>query len=219
MSASRNPPGTGGVPASGDPGSAPGPDDFAALLAPVLDRAYAMALRLTREPADAEDLVQEAALLAYRGFSTFRSGTNFRAWFLRVLMNAFLSSKRRRRPEDDAVPLDDVPRAYIQRQARAEAQRDGRPAAAAPGDLAREVVGRIEAEAVASAVDALPEEFRSAAALYFLEDLSYGQIAETLGIPVGTVRSRLHRGRALLQRRLWRIAQDHGLATGGTEGP
>ena len=91
--------------------------EFEAQLAPVLERAYATALRLTRHAADAEDLVQDAALLAFRGFANFERGTNFRAWFLRILMNAFLSGRRRHRAEDGAVSLDEVPNAFIQRQA------------------------------------------------------------------------------------------------------
>jgi len=189
--------------------------DFEALLSPVLERAYATALRLTRNAADAEDLVQEAALLAYRGFATFERGTNFRAWFLRILMNAFLSSKRKHRLEDDAVSLDDVPNAYIQRQAHELVKADAGPPGMAAADVARGVIGALESEQVAAAIDALPEEFRTVATLYFLQDLPYQEIASLLAIPVGTVRSRLHRGRALLQKRLWETARDHGLVPPG----
>lgn len=187
-------------------------DEFSALLEPHMSRAYGVALHLTRNAADAEDLVQEAALLAYRGFATFERGTNFRAWFLRVLTNAFLSGQRKKRPEAVAVSLDEVPSAFIQRRAHEQVtdeSPEGRGLAG--GDVARAVVGKLEADQVAAAIDALPEEFRVAAVLYFLDDQSYQSIAETLGVPVGTVRSRLHRGRALLQQRLWRLAEDHGL--------
>lgn len=177
--------------------------EFEALLSPVLQRAYGVALRLTRNATDAEDLVQDAALLAFRGFRTFDRGSNFRAWFLRVLMNTFLSSLRKKRPEREAEPLDEIPNAYIQRRAIGLKQ--------PPDDVARSIIEGLETEEVQRAVDELPAEFRASAALYFVEDLSYRQIADILGIPIGTVRSRLHRGRALLQRRLWRLAQDHGL--------
>ena len=83
----------------------------------------------------------------------------------------------------------------------------------------RAVVGKLEIAQVSAAIAELPEEFRTAASLYFLDDFSYQQIADTLGIPVGTVRSRLHRGRALLQRKLWRIAEDHGLVKAGATAP
>jgi RNA polymerase sigma-70 factor (ECF subfamily) len=186
-------------------------EEFEAQLAPVLERAYATARRLTGNAADAEDLVQEAALLAYRGFKTFERGTNFRAWFLRVLMNAFLSSKRRHRAEDGAISLDDLPNAYIQRQAH-EVVQSAAPDTS-PSDVAKGVLGKLESEQVQAAVDALPEQFRAVAALYFMEDLPYQDIADMLHIPVGTVRSRLHRARALLQKRLWELGVDHGLVS------
>ncbi len=182
-------------------------------LAGVLDGAYALALHLTRNRADAEDLVQEAALLAFRGFRTFERGTNFRAWFLRVVTNAFLSGRRKRRPETDAVPLEDVPSAYIQRQAH-----EMTVAGASPGDLVRAVAGKLESDQITAAIDALPDEYRLVCTLYLLEDLPYREIADMLEIPVGTVRSRLHRGRALLQKRLWQLAVDHGLVAAATRG-
>jgi RNA polymerase sigma-70 factor (ECF subfamily) len=186
--------------------------EFEALLAPVLERAYGVALRLTRDASDAEDLVQDAALLALRGFGTFRRGTNFRAWFLRILTNAFISGKRRHRAEDTAVSLDEPPNAYLQRRAIDVAHQQPEVAVRdAAGDVVRTVLGRITADEVAAAIDALPEEFRVVSTLYFLEDLSYQEIAEMVGVPIGTVRSRLHRGRALLQQRLWRMAEDHGI--------
>ena len=192
---------------------APHADDraeFERLLTPHLARAYATALRLTRDGADAEDLVQDAALLAYRGFRTFERGTNFGAWFLRVLMNAFLSAKRKQRPEDHAVALDNLPNTYIQRRAH-ELVRGAPESQLTGSDVVRGVIGKLETEQVEAAINALPDEFRSVATLYFLQDLPYREIAELLRIPVGTVRSLLHRGRALLQRRLWEIAMDEGL--------
>ena len=192
-------------------------DEFEALLQPVLARAYATARRLTANAADADDLVQDAALLAFKGFRTFERGTNFQAWFLRVLMNAFLSSKRRHRVEDGAVALDELPNAYIQRQAH-ETVKAADASPAAPSDVAKHVVAKLESEQVERAIDALPEEFRTVAALYFIQDLPYQEIADLLGIPVGTVRSRLHRGRALLQKRLWELGVDHGLVPAHQEG-
>ncbi|MBI4542526.1 MAG: sigma-70 family RNA polymerase sigma factor [Gemmatimonadetes bacterium] len=186
--------------------------EFEALLEPILAGAYGLALQLTRNRADAEDLVQEAALLAFRGFEGFERGTNFRAWFFRILTNTFLSGRRKRRPEAEAVPFEDVPVAYMQRQAREIAS------AEQAGDLVRAVLGKLETEEVTAAIEALPEEFRLVAALYFVRDSSYQEISEILGIPVGTVRSRLHRGRRLLQKRLWQIAQDHGLVAGAAPG-
>jgi RNA polymerase sigma-70 factor (ECF subfamily) len=181
---------------------------FEGLLRPLLSRAYGVALHLTRNPADAEDLLQEASLNAFKGFRTFQTGTNFPAWFFRILTNTFLSGTRRRRPEDVAEPIEDLPNAYLQRSAMEAAGGEA-------GELVRTVVGKLEREQVAAAIDALPEEFRTVSALYFLEDLAYEEIARILEIPVGTVRSRLHRGRRILQRRLWLMAQDHGLVPAG----
>lgn len=191
--------------------------EFEAHLAGVLDGAYALALHLTRNRSDAEDLVQEAALLAFRGFRTFVKGTNFRAWFLRILTNAFLSSLRKQRPETGAVPLEEIPGAYMQRQAHQLAT-SGAAGGVAPGDLVRTVTGKLESDQIAAAIAALPEEYRLVSTLYFLQDLPYQEIADVLRIPVGTVRSRLHRGRALLQQRLWQLAVDHGLVSAATGG-
>jgi RNA polymerase sigma-70 factor (ECF subfamily) len=199
-----------------NPAAAPAaaPADFESLLAPIVDRAYGMALRLTGNRDDAQDLVQESALLAFRGFHTFRPGTNFRAWFLRILVNCFYASARRRRPE---VSLDgaaeQAPLLHLFIQSRAAGMHG------AGRDPAHEVLDRIAADDVARAVDSLPEEFRVVCTLYFMEDLSYQEIADVVGVPVGTVRSRLHRGRKLLQMRLWQAALDAGLAATTVPGP
>jgi RNA polymerase sigma-70 factor (ECF subfamily) len=176
-----------------------------ALLTPVLDAAYATALRLTRNAADAEDLVQEAAFLAARGFGQFEGGTNFRAWFLRILTNAFLSAYRKRKREGKRVELEEAPELYLYERTT-EAGLHSRFE-----DPGERLLDRLDAEAVARAIDALPEEYRVTAALYFTQDLSYQEIADITGVPVGTVRSRLHRGRRLLQQSLWSIAQDRGI--------
>lgn len=186
--------------------------EFELLLSPLLDRAYGVALHLTRDRADAQDLVQEAALLAFRGFAGFRPGTNFRAWFFKILTNAFYTSHRKRRQEPDTVPLDDVPSAYVQQRAHEVVSDEGRAGAGLQGgNVARAVLGKLEIEQMEEAIGSLPEEFRVACSLYFLQDFTYQEIADILGVPIGTVRSRLHRGRALLQKRLWQLAEDHGL--------
>lgn len=199
------------IPTSTAPVAAP--DDFESLLAPVVERAYGTALRLSGNRDDAQDLVQEAALLAFRGFGTFRPGTNFRAWFFRILVNCFYASKRRRRPEQSLEALEeDAPLLHLFVQSRAAGMHG-------PGrDPAREVLDRIAAEDVQRSMESLPEEFRVACTLYFMEDFSYQEIADVVGIPVGTVRSRLHRGRKLLQKRLWRAAVDAGLPAAAPAG-
>jgi RNA polymerase sigma-70 factor (ECF subfamily) len=179
--------------------------DFDMLLRNVLAPAFGTALRMTGNRHDAEDLIQEASLAAYRGFATFQRGTNFKAWFFRIMMNCYLTSRRRARPETSMEDLEDSHAAYLFMRT-AEAGLHGRfedPAAATIGQMAQ--------DDVASALEALPEEFRVACTLYFMEDLQYQEIAEILGLPVGTVRSRLHRGRKMLQKRLWKVAEDQGI--------
>ncbi|MGE0441283.1 MAG: sigma-70 family RNA polymerase sigma factor [Gemmatimonadales bacterium] len=188
------------------------PDDFEALLLPQLDSAYGLARRLTRNSADAEDLVQEAALLACRGFRSFVPGTSFRAWFFRILTNCFYSKYRKRKREGVQVELEDTPNLFLYCQTAVAGlhARSEDPAAA--------FMDRLDAEAVAAALERLPDEYRVACTLYFIQDMAYHEIAETLEVPVGTVRSRLHRGRRLLQRALWNVGEDRGLAGSLTEG-
>lgn len=176
-----------------------------ALLTPLLDAAYATALRLTRNGPEAEDLVQEAAVQACRGFHTFEQGTNFRAWFFRVLTNCFYSSYRRTRREGTPVELEDTPELYLFSQTAATGLH------ARTEDPAGVLMDRLDADAVNRAIEALPEEYRVVSVLYFLQDCSYQEIAQMLVVPVGTVRSRLHRGRRLLQKRLWSIAEERGI--------
>lgn len=177
------------------------------LLMPVLERAYGLALRLVRNRADAEDLTQEAALAACRGFGTFRQGTNFRAWFFQIVTHCFYAQHRRRRPEAD-LDVGDVPELYLYERAT-ELGLLGKVK-----DPARQLLDDIDREQIDQALQALPEEFRVVAALYFVEDLSYAEIASIVTVPVGTVRSRLHRGRKLLQQQLWRLAAERGLQAG-----
>ncbi|MBK7922308.1 MAG: sigma-70 family RNA polymerase sigma factor [Gemmatimonadetes bacterium] len=189
---------------------------FEALLAPVLDAAYGTALRFTRNPADAEDLVQEAALLAFRGFHTFQVGSGFRAWFFRVLTNCYFSRYRKQKRQGTELALDDTPELYLYCQTAALGLH------ARSEDPAAEVMSRLETEHVEAAIAALPEEHRVVASLYFMQDFSYQEIAEMVGVPVGTIRSRLHRGRRMLQQALWAVAVDRGivaaLAVAGSEG-
>lgn len=192
---------------TGRSGPASGATDFEARLTAVLDQAYGTALRLTGNAADAEDLVQDAALLAHRGFGGFRPDSNFRAWFFRILLNRFYSDYRKRRRARPTVDLEETGEQYLyERAAAAGLVRDPDPAAA--------LIGRLDEELITAALDALPEEFRAVATLYFMQDLAYQEIAEMLSVPIGTVRSRLHRARRLLQVALWQLAEERGLVRG-----
>lgn len=179
--------------------------EFEGLLTPILQMAYGTAVRLTRSRSDADDLVQDAALMAFRAFGTFQRGTNFKAWFFRILTNAFYSRHRKEKHEKANLSTDDLPALYLYHKT-AEAGLAG-----PDGDPASALLDRLDADRVGEALDALPEEYRAAAVLYFVDDLSYQQIAEALQCPVGTVRSRLHRGRRMLQKALWDLAVERGI--------
>ncbi len=178
---------------------------FERLLQPVLEPAYRAAFHLSRNPADAEDIVQEASLLAWRSFESFEPGTNFKAWFQRIVMNVFLTRCRAERRRGVTVPLiADDGDAGDRTAADIRWAVDG-------ADVAESILGGMDVAAVQAALAALPVEYRTVATLYFVDDLSYEEISQTLGCPVGTVRSRLHRGRRLLWKRLADTARDLGI--------
>jgi RNA polymerase sigma-70 factor, ECF subfamily len=179
--------------------------EFEALLSPILRMAYGTAVRLSGSRTDADDLVQDAALMAYRAFATFQRGTNFKAWFFRILTNAFYSRHRKEKHEKANLSTDEVPALYLYHKTT-EAGISG-----SESDPASAIMDRLDADRVGEALDSLPEEYRAVATLYFIDDFSYQQIAEVLRCPVGTVRSRLHRGRRMLQKSLWDIAAERGL--------
>lgn len=173
---------------------------FDAELRPVLDLAYRYALRLTGSRDDAMDLVQDAAVQAFRAFHTYTPGTNFKAWLLKILTNRYYAV-RRNRPA--TIALDEAPDLFLFEQSK----RSGVPI---DDDPAAWVLGKMDGEAIQAAIGRLPEEFKTVAILYFLSEMPYEEIAETLDVPIGTVRSRLHRGRKLLQVALWQIAEERG---------
>jgi RNA polymerase sigma-70 factor (ECF subfamily) len=175
--------------------------EFELLFCPIMQMAYGTAVRLTRSRSDADDLVQDAALLAYKAFGSFQRGTNFKAWFFRILTNAFYSRHRKDRHEKANLSTEDVPALYLYHKT-ADAGLAG-----PEDDPASALMDRLDAERVGQALDALPEEYRAVATLYFIDDLSYQQIADVLQCPVGTVRSRLHRGRRMLQKSLWDLME------------
>ena len=172
---------------------------------PLLPRLYSAALRMTRNPADAEDLVQETFLRAYRGFGGFTEGTNLRAWLYRILTNTFINAYRRKQREPQMILEDEIPDWYLY-------DRLGGEGAVASAESS--VLESIPDEDVQAALDSLPEGFRMAVWLADVEGFAYKEIAEILGIPIGTVMSRLHRGRRALEKLLWEKVRDRGLVDG-----
>ena len=182
---------------------------------PYLDQLYSAALRYTRNPADAEDLVQEAIAKAYAAFHQFRPGTNLRAWLYRILTNTYINSYRKRQRQPDEVSAD----------AYSDGLEDGggfslydRIAETTEAPAEVELLRRLPDDEVKEALANLPEQFRMAVYLADVEGFSYAEIAEIMGTPIGTVMSRLHRGRAALQKALYEYAQQRGLISRTTGG-
>ncbi len=188
----------------GDMRAQPDPaEEFDSLLMPLLDAAYGMAYHMARNREEAEDLVQEAAVLAFRAFHTFERGTKFKAWFFKILVNCFRGHCRKRKRAPEIAPIDDAPDLYLYMQT-ANAGLLG-----ASDNPAALVIGKMTEEQIQAAIAALPDEYRVVSVLYFMEELAYQEIADIIDCPVGTVRSRLHRGRKLLQKALWQLAEEN----------
>ncbi len=178
------------------------PSTFDSLLSPLLASAYGVAIGLTGERADAEDLVQEAVLHALRGFGRFTVGTNFKAWFFRILHNAFLTRRRASHGDKRHVHLDGTPELTLVESTGGDRRSFG-------GDPS--LLSQFDLDEVSAALESLAYEHRVVATMCLVDELSYQEIADALEIPVGTVRSRLHRARKMLQSQLRRLAEDHGL--------
>ena len=166
---------------------------------------YSAALRMTRNAADAEDLVQETYLKAYRAFGSYEQGTNLKAWLYRILTNTFINRYRAAQRRPDETDLGEVEDLYLYRRL------GGLEEARASRSAEDELLDFFTETEVKDAVEALPEQFRLAVLLADVEGFSYKEIAEILDIPIGTVMSRLHRGRKGLQKRLYDFAVERGL--------
>jgi RNA polymerase sigma-70 factor (ECF subfamily) len=167
-----------------------------------IDSLYATGLRMTRNPRDAEDLVQDTMLQAFRFFDRFEAGTNCKAWMFKILTNTFINKYRKRvreREVRDVIDQDEIP--SLMSEEVAEASRDPE------GVMTRALLS----DDVKQALDAVPHDYRMAVVLCDLEEFSYKEIADIMDCPVGTVMSRLHRGRRLLQKALRPYAVKEGI--------
>ncbi len=169
---------------------------------------YSAALRMTRNPADAEDLVQETYLKAYRGFGGFQAGTNLKAWLYRILTNTYINRYRAQQRRPDETNLDDIEDFFLYRRL------GGLEGARATRSAEDELLDLFTETEVKDAVEDLPEQFRIAVLLADVEGFSYKEIAEILDVPIGTVMSRLHRGRKGLQKRLYNFAVQRRMVGG-----
>jgi RNA polymerase sigma-70 factor, ECF subfamily len=178
---------------------------------PLLDSLYAGALRMTRNPADAEDLVQETMLRAYRAFDRFEPGTNLKAWLFRILTNAYINVYRKRQREPQKISQDDIEDFDLYQELK-----DHDPQFSATPETI--VLNNLVDSDITDAIDDLPEQFRLAVVLSDIEGFTYAEMAEIMDVPMGTVMSRLHRGRKALQKRLWDLARDRGIVRSATAG-
>ena len=177
---------------------------------PLLDSLYAGALRMTRNPPDAEDLVQETMLRAYRSFDRFQPGTNLKAWLFRIMTNAYINVYRKRQREPQKVSQDDIEDFDLYQRLK-----DHDPQfSVTPETL---VLDALVDSDITDAIDDLPEQFRMAVMLSDIEGFSYAEMAEIMDVPMGTVMSRLHRGRKALQKRLWELATERGIVRNGAK--
>ncbi|MDH3745285.1 MAG: sigma-70 family RNA polymerase sigma factor [Acidobacteriota bacterium] len=181
-------------------------DEFEAVAMPFVDSLYNTALRMARNAEDAEDLVQEAYLKAYKYYDKFEPGTNFKAWLFKILKNTFINSYRKKQrtpPQSDFAEIEDA----FENQVHDAAQTVKGPE--------QELLEGVLDEDVQRAIDELPDDYRMAIVLADLEGFSYKEIAQILEVPLGTVMSRLYRGRKLLEAAMLGYAREHGYLRSG----
>jgi RNA polymerase sigma-70 factor (ECF subfamily) len=177
---------------------------------PHTDALYRTALRMTRNSADAEDLVQEAMLKAFRFFHRYEQGTNIRAWLFKIMTNLFINRYRKKTRSPAELSIDDMEEFVLFRQMTSTGTYD-------PDRPDDQVFGELFADKVKEEIENLPDEFRTVALLSILEGFSYQEIAEIAGLQLGTVKSRLFRGRKILQSRLAEYARQSGYTSSSPE--
>jgi RNA polymerase sigma-70 factor, ECF subfamily len=185
--------------------------EFETLSMTYLDALYRYALSLTRNKNDAEDLVQEAYLRAYRSFNTFQRGTNLKAWLFKILTNTFFTLyQKQKRYQAAEEKLKEEPDFSLFRDTEKEIASVPSVVRAFP-ILTRDNLENLLGDEVTKALDELPDEYRQALILCDVQDFTYQEIANILDVPIGTVRSRLFRARSMLQKSLWHYAEERGL--------
>ena len=177
--------------------------DFEEEIIPHLDAMYNFALRLTSDPNDAEDLVQDTIVKAYRFFSSYEKGTNAKAWLFRILKNSYINEYRKKSKQPSQVDYDEVSTFY--ETIRAERTDTS--------DLEDRMFRELIDDDISDALEELPEDFRTVVLLCDVEGFTYEEIANMLDVPIGTIRSRLHRGRNLLKAQLMEYAEKRGYET------
>lgn len=176
-------------------------EEFEALALEHFDALYNTAMRLTRNPGEAQDLVQETFLKAYRFFHRFEPGTNIKAWLFTILRNTYINAYRKASRQQQQVDFDQVAPFYADPSATSEWTNRG---------SVEEMLHHLVQDDVKRALEALPDEYRMVILLADLEDFAYKEIADIVGCPVGTVMSRLFRGRRLLRKSLAEFAKKSG---------
>jgi RNA polymerase sigma-70 factor (ECF subfamily) len=173
-----------------------------------IDSLYNFALRMTGDPEDANDLVQETYMKAYRFFDSFEKGTNCKAWLFRILKNSYINKYRKESKEPDKVDYDEIKEFY----------HSVKHSSLDSNDMQEKMFAELLDDEVAQALESLPEDFKEVVQLCDIEGFTYEEIANMVDCPIGTVRSRLHRGRKILREKLMEYARQHGYKVNHDDG-